>query len=67
MNPRVVRKATNCIVVPFKDGKRFRVGGQTDVYDVYPGFSGELRCSCPSRHTCSHLIAVNHFIKKGQA
>jgi hypothetical protein len=64
MSPAVARKAAQCIVVPFKCGTRFRVGGRTEVYDVYPDMiSGELRCSCRSRAYCSHLLAVEHHRK----
>ena len=65
MNPAIARKAARCIVVPFPCYTRFRVGGQTDVYDVYPDMiSGELRCSCRSRTYCSHLFAVANFKKQ---
>lgn len=62
MNPALAKKAAHCIVVPFPSGKAFRVGGATQVYDVYEDMiSGNLRCSCPARSRCSHLMAVTHF------
>jgi hypothetical protein len=69
MTPATARKAIACIVVPFPDGQRFRVGGATEVYDVFPDIlSGELTCSCRARSRCSHLIATQHYIdtRKGK-
>jgi hypothetical protein len=64
MNPSLAKKAAACVVVP--NGKAFRVGGSTAVYDIYPDMiSGELRCSCQALKRCSHLLAVAHYQQKG--
>ena len=61
VNPAIARKAVDCIVVPFPDGRRWRVGGKTAVYDVYLDMiSGKLVCECRSRTMCSHIVATEH-------
>jgi len=68
MNPTLLRKAARLVVAKKPNGT-YQVAGDTDTYDVTwvdsPTFH-VLSCTCPVgssfKPSCSHRIAVQHFI-----
>jgi hypothetical protein len=65
VNPKLALKASRLPVVPHKDGRTFSVGGNTDVYTIYPDMlSGELRCTCRATKACSHIMAARFHAEK---